>query len=801
MAEAAAPDFSVVGRRLPRVDADEKVTGRAEYVADVILPGMLWGAVLRSPYPHARILHVDTSRARRLPGVRAAVTADDTPKRTWGAFVRDQPVLVIDRVRYVGEEIAAVAAVDLDMAREAVELIDVEYEELPAVFDAEEAMAAGAPILHEDRGTNVAMTIDVERGDVERAFAESAVVVEGTFESHPQWHAAIETIGSVAQFNPNGKLTVWMNTQTLFMARGRIAWALDLNESDVRIIQPYVGGGFGGKSCDDNNALVCAVLARASGRPVKLINTREEEFLAGSRPRVPMKIWVKLGFQRDGLVQAKQIRLVADNGAYCGKAPGVFGVSSLRHDTGYQYPNVKVQSFLVYTNKIPTGAFRGFGNPSAEWAVEQAWDMAADRLGIDPLDLALMNAAEPGYISPHGNRVISCELKQCLEKAGELMDWRVKRASTGPRKFLAPASVGTSPPPSPSPVEGEGRQPPPPSPNPQSATPGPLRGLGQGTTVHVSGKRHFGDYEGGSAIIKVSEDGKAFIWSGEGEIGQGSTTVLCQIAAEELGLPYDDVSISQADTDLTTYCHGAYASRLTYVAGNAVKNAAANAKAQLLETAAEQLEVSLEDLEVRHGRVFIRGAPEGPSLTVAQVARARLFRRGGQPIVAAGSFDSDSVLQDETRYGNESGAYNFGAQMAEVEVDPETGQVTVLEYVSVADCGTVVNPVAAEGQQQGAIAQGIGYALTEGMVMDEGRPLNANFGDYRLPCTLDMPPLKIDFAESYEPTGPFGAKGLGELGLDPTAAVIANAVYDACGVRITQLPITAEKILEGLQGR
>ena len=760
MIEAPDRSFSVVGQRLTRVDAEEKVTGQAEYVADVVLPGMLWGAVLRSPYPHARIVNIDTSSARRLRGVRAVVTADDTPRRSWGVFVRDQPVLAIDKVRYVGEEVAAVAAVDLDSAREAIDLIEVEWDELPAVFDPEQAMLPDAPRLHEDRDSNVAATIEVERGNVEQAFHESDVVVEGTFQSHPQWHAPIETIGSVAQFGANGKLTVWMNVQTLFMARSRIAWALDLSEGDIQIIQPYVGGGFGGKSCDDNNALVCAVLARASGRPVKLINTREEEFLAGSRPRVPMKIWVKMGFKRDGHVLAKQIRLVADNGAYCAKAPGVFGVASLRHDTGYRYPNVKVESSLVYTNKIPTGAFRGFGNPSAEWAVEQTWDLAAEALDMDPLDLALLNAAEAGYVSPHGNRVISCELKQCLNKAAELIDWKTKRGD---------------------------RQ--------------PYRGLGLGTTVHVSGKRHFGDYDGSSAVMKVNEDGKVFIWSGEGEIGQGTMTVLCQIAAEELGVPYDDVSISRADTDLTTHCHGAYASRLTYIAGNAVKDAAAKIKEQLLETAGELLEASPQDLEIRQGRISIKGAPEGRSLIVAEASASRQYRRGGQPTVASGSFDPDSELQDASRYGNESGAYNFGAQMAEVEVDPETGRVKLLDFVSVADCGTVVNPIAAEGQQEGAIAQGIGYALTERLLVEDGRPVNPNFSDYKIPCTLDMPPLKIAFADSYEPTGPFGAKGLGELGLDPTAAVIANAIYDACGVRITTLPITPEKVRHALKDR
>jgi CO/xanthine dehydrogenase Mo-binding subunit len=753
-----APSYTTVGQPVLRVDGLEKVTGRAEFVADVTLPGILWGAVLRSPYPHARIRSIDATQARKLPGVLAVATAEDTPKRVWGAFVRDMPILAFDKVRYVGEEVAAVAAFDRETAREALSLIEVEYEELEPVFDPEQAMLPGAPLVHEDRESNIAFAIDLERGDVAAGFAASDVVIEDVFRSHPQRHAPIETIGSVADFGPNGKLTLWMNTQTPFMARARIAWALDMTQGDVRIIQPYVGGGFGGKSCDDNNALVCAVLSRLARRPVKLINTREEEFLAGSRPRVPMKFDVKMGFTRDGLVQAKQVRVVADNGAYCGKAPGVFNVASLRHDTGYRYPAVKAESHLVYTNNMPTGAFRGFGNPSAEWAIEQMWDKAADALAIDPVDLALLNAAEPGYVSPHGNRVISCELKQCIEKAAELMDWRTKRAN---RK--------------------------------------PLRGLGLGTTAHVSGKRHFGDYDGSSAGVKVNEDGKVFILSGEGENGQGTMTVLCQIVAEELGVPYEDVSISKSDTDSTTYCHGAYASRLTYIAGNAVKKAAAEVRRLLLETASELIEAAPEDLDVREGQIFVRGAPHARSVTVAEAAWSRQYRRGGEPIIASGSFDPDSELQDENRYGNESGAYNFGAQMAEVEVDPETGKVTILDYVSVADCGTVINPVTAEGQQEGAIAQGIGYALTEHLLVEDGRPLNPNFSDYKIPCTLDMPPLKIGFADSYEPTGPFGAKGLGELGLDPTAAVLANAIHDACGVRIKELPLTAEKVYWALR--
>jgi len=756
---AKADKFSVVGQRVQRIEGFEKVTGDSKFIADIYLPGMLVGKVLRSPFPHARIRHIDISKAEKLPGVRAVVTAEDTIKRPWGAFFADQYILSVGKARYVGEEVAAVAAIDPDIAEEAVDLIEVDWEPLPGVFDAEEAMQDGAPLVHDDKPNNIAMTMDIERGNIAQAFAESDVIVEDTFQSMPQWHCSIETIGSVAEYAPGGKYTIYMNTQTLFNARYRIAAALGVPETDVRIIQSAVGGGFGGKSCDDNNALVAAVLARKARKPVKLINTREEEFLAGCRPRVFMKINVKLGFKKDGRIRAKHIKVIADNGAYCAKAPAITGVAAMRHDTCYKYTDVKTEAKLVYTNKVPTGAFRGFGNPSAEWAVEQAIDLGAHELGIDPIEIARINAAETGYVSPHGNRVTSCELRQCLDMTEKMMDWKAKRANKAPNT-----------------------------------------GLGLACTVHVSGKRHFGDYDGSSATIKLNEDGKALILSGEGECGQGAHTAMCQIAAEELGIRVEDVEISRADTDLTTFCLGAFASRLTYVSGNAVKNAATNVKQQLFQQAAEMLEANPEDLMSRDGRVFVKGA-EGKSVTVADVARARLFRHNGAPIVGSGSFDADSVLPDNTRFGNESGAYNYGVQAAEVHVDPETGKVRILNFVIASDCGTVIYPMGAEGQVEGGLAQGIGYALTEGLQFDEGRPVNPNFSDYRIPSMRDMPPLQHAFADSYEPTGPFGAKGLGELNMDPTAAVINNAIFDAVGVRVKNLPITPEKILKALRDK
>ena len=760
VAQTERSQLQVVGQRVVRKDGLDKLTGEALYVADINRPGMLAGRILRSPYPHARIRGIDTSRARQLRGVYAVVTADDTPKRGWGAFMPDQFPMAVGKVRYVGDEVAGVAAIDEETAEAALRLIEVDYEELPAVFDPEEAMRPGAPLIHDDRPNNVAVTIDVERGDVEAAFRRSDVVVEGVFNSHHQWHSSIETLGSVAEWSPSGKLTVWMNTQTLFMARYRIAGALGLRDGDVRIIQPAVGGGFGGKSCDDNNAMVCAVLAMKSGRPVKIINSREEEFLA-SRPRVPMKIYTKMGFRSDGAILAKQIRVIADNGAYSGKAPGIMGVAALRHDTCYRYSDVKTQAYLVYTNKVPTGAFRGFGNPSAEWAIEQTIDLGAEKLGLDPLEVLRLNAVEAGYVSPHGNEVRQGELKQCIDLVAEMMDWKRRRAEKKPN-----------------------------------------HGLGVGCTVHVSGKRHFGDYDGSSATIKMNEDGKVMIWSGEGECGQGPATVMCQIVAEELGVPIEDVEIARADTDQSTFCLGAFGSRLTYIAGNAVRNAASEVKKQILDMAAELLEANPADLECRNARIQVRGTPEeGRSVTTRDVARACLYRRGGRPVIASGSFDADSVLQNDVRYGNESGAFNFACQAAEVEVDPETGEVKIVQYAAASDCGTVINPVLAEGQVEGSIAQGIGYALTEGLAFDNGSPVNPNFHEYKLPSMADMPPLKAKFADSWDPSGPFGAKGLGELGMDPFAAVIANAVYDAVGVRITTLPITPEKVLRALEER
>jgi CO/xanthine dehydrogenase Mo-binding subunit/CO/xanthine dehydrogenase FAD-binding subunit len=761
--------FLVVGKDVPRTDAVPKVTGTAQYVADLHFPGMLYAAVLRSPHPHARIVSIDTSAAAAMPGVKAVVTGEDTAKRKWGAFRPDLYPLAIGKVRYVGDEVAAVAATDPETARAAVDKIVVQYEVLPAVLSLDQALAPGAALVHDDAAGNIAHQFSFERGNVDAGFKEADVTVEGTWESARQWHTALETIGCVAKWD-NDRVTMWCNTQTPFLARGRYSVALGVSESQMRVIQTEVGGGFGGKSGDDNASVICAILARKAGRAVKLIHTREEEFLA-SHPRMPMRYWVRLGFRKDGRVVAKEIKMWADNGAYTGKSQAILGAASVRHDALYKYPCVRGNSTLVYTNLVPTGAFRGFGNPSADWAVEQAWDLAAEKLHIDVLDLLRMNAVDPGDVSPHNHKITSCELKQCLDKASTLIHWKEKRK--GKRKNHEVKELAR--------VVRE-----------------PARGLGMGCSVHVNGRRSFGDWDGSTAIVRVNEDGRATVITGEGEIGQGNLTVLRQIAAEELGLPYEHVDITRPDTEVHSHSLGALASRLTYVAGNAVKNAATAAAKQLLEAAAEQFKRPVSELTVINGEIGPHNGAEADFRPVGAVVRANIYKPGGQPIVGVGNFDNPSEFPDHNRYGNESGAYNFIAQAAEVEVDPATGEVKVLEIASAVDCGTVINPATATGQVQGGVVQGLGLAMTEYFDWWNGQPTDPQLKDYPIPGAAMVPKLHVAFADSYEPSGPFGAKGLGEIGLDAVPAVIANAIADAVGVRIHELPITSEKIHRAL---
>lgn len=749
----------LIGENVDRIDGVEKVAGQAEFSGDIRRPRMLYGAVLRSPHPHARIISVDTTRARKLRGVHSVITSEDTAKIKWGAFRPDLYPLAVDRVRYVGDEVAAVAAIDIETARRAVELIDVEYLVLPSVLSMDEALADGAQLVHDDAPGNLAHEVQFERGDVAEWFDKSDLIVEHTWQTQRQWHTAMETIGCTAEWTEN-RVTLWVNTQTPFLARQRYAGALGLEMRHVRVVQTEVGGGFGGKSGDDNTSVICAILAKNAGRPVQLLNTREEEFLA-THPRPGMKYNVRLGFTSDGHVTAKDIQVFADNGAYTGKTVAVMAAASVRHDAMYKYQAVRAHSRLIYTNLVPTGAFRGFGNPAADWAVGQTWDLAAEELGIEPPELFLRNAVEAGSVSPHNHKINSCELKQCITKATEIFDWYGKRAN-----------------------------------------PKPNRGVAMGCSIHVSGRRSFGDYDGSSAMVRLSDDGRATVITGEAEIGTGARTVFAQITAAVLGLAMTDVSVTRPDTDLATHVLGSYGSRTTYVAGNAVKRAAEDACQKLLDAAATQLGRPASELWIEDGIVYGTSDSRGGEpleLPIGAVVRAELYRHDGQPIVGFGAWDNPSEFPDHSLFGNESGSYNFVAEAAEVEVDPETGAISVIEIVAVADCGTVLIPKLAEGQVEGALAQGLGFALTERFDWADGAPTNPNFVDYKVPTSAMMPKITVAFADSYESTGPFGAKGVGEIALDPVPTIISGAIADATGVRIHEMPISAEKVYWGMQ--
>jgi CO/xanthine dehydrogenase Mo-binding subunit len=752
---------AVIGQRIPPVGGRAKVLGEAQYVADLQVPRMLHAKVMRSPHPHARIVSIDTSRARRLPGVKAVITGADVPATPWGLYIKDQHILAREKVRYAGDEVAAVAAVDEDTALDALELIRVEYAPLPAVLDPEEALAAGAPLVHE-RG-NLARTFQIERGNVEDGFARADVIHEETYETSRQYQAFTEPMGSLASADASGRVTVWAPAQSIFLARQLLADAMGLAVSSVRVIQTTIGGGFGGKIGEDRNMVIAAWLARAAGRPVRLINTRIDDFL-GCRSRYPARIRLRMGVMRSGELVAKDIDVLGNNGAYTGFTHDTIQVTATRTDSVYRYTNVRARARLAYTNTIAPGAFRGFGSTQGTFAVEQHLDALAERIGMDPVELRLKNATQTGDTSVHGWKIGSCALSECIRRAATAIGYREKRGTK--------RSSGSI-----------------------------RRGVGLASGLHITGNRHVGNWDGSSIAIKLNEDGRAQLICGEGDLGQGALTMLSQIAASELGLPIDHVTISVPDTDSTPYCLGAWASRLTMVGGNAVLKAARTVKAQVLEIAAEKMEVAAADLRMENGVVFVTGAPD-LRMTVAEICAAHLQQSGGDSIFYRATHDAPTVMADKkTLYGNISSAYSFVAQAAEVEVDTETGQVRVVDFVSVDDVGKALNPLLVEAQIEGAVVQGMGYALFEQLHIENGRLVNGNFADYTVPSAAAVPRLRTELVETIDPNGPHGAKGASEAPIVTVAPAIANAVYDAIGVRITTLPITAEKVLDALRAR
>ncbi|MCI1192413.1 xanthine dehydrogenase family protein molybdopterin-binding subunit [Calidifontimicrobium sp. SYSU G02091] len=748
---------AVIGRSVRRGDLLEKVTGTAVYTGDLRLPGMLHGKILRSQVAHARIRRIDTSRALALPGVKAVLTHENVPRvlhygspHPRSASCTKDQYIFDTKVRYWGEGVAAVAAVSEEVAEQALELIDVEYEPLPAVFTTDDALAPGAPAIHDvgPGGNLVLPPVRVKRGDVERGFAEADLIVEGHYQTGRPTPAYMEPNVCVAQWDGNGKLTMWSSTQTAFMVRGILAEVLGLPLNHVRVICDHMGGGFGAKQDLFQHEFLCALLARQTKKPVRMEYTRKETFLGG-RSRHPCRIWLKQGFKRDGTITARQARLVYDSGAYGSHGPGVTTVGTASLTSLYRCEHVDLEGLCVYTNNPIAGAFRGYGVVQAYWALDLQMDEAATLLGIDPAQLKLKNAVREGDLAPSGHPLVGHGLEDCIRRGMAEVGWGAQRPPKRP---------------------------------PQ----GPLRyGWGLGCEMHGS-SAYPGIKEQGNAIVKMNEDGSATLLTGAAGLGTGAHTALAQIVAEELGLRFEDVSVVHGDTDVVPWDIGAFASHTTFMVGRAAQMAAQQVKAQMLQRAAQRLEVPPEALTVRDGVVSVT-TDASRRITVREV----MSPARGIPsahLVGHGSYTPTK-------------SYSFAAHFVEVAVDIETGQVEVLQVVPVHEFGKVIHPVAAAGQIEGGIQQGIGHTLTEDHVVDPktGRSLNANFVDYKMPLSMDMPPIRTIMLETApDPGGPFGAKGVGE---DPIIAIgpaIANAIHDAIGVRFRAFPITPEKVLQAL---
>ncbi len=786
--------YQVVGKGLPRVDAHSKVTGQAKFTADINLPGMLHGKILRSPHPHARILNIDTRQAEALPGVKAVITGRDTADMRY-AFVdtprypADQYPLAQDKVRYIGDEIAAVAAIDPDTAQKALDLIQVEYEILPAVFDPYEAMKPEAPAVHEteyegasiweewgakktqksqahEKVKNVSGRTIITYGDPDNAFASAFHVREDRFETSATAHCALEPHAAVAHYDHSGQLNLWLSSMGIYYKRYVISKVLKMPTSQVRLHKVYVGGAFGGKMDVYPYEICASILSKKTGRPVIIELTRKEVFTT-TRLRFPTYIDIKTGVDRDGKILAQHIRTVVNNGGYRGTGPVVIFLFHGWTAPVYRVNNMRYEGISVWTNNPVGGPQRGHGAPQIRFAIDSQLDMIAEDIGLDPVEMMLKNVRHIGEVLPNGDVLNSCGLTECVTQAAAVSGWVKKRGASGSNRSMR--SGGTK-----------------------------RRGVGISTTTMISGAPYYPFASAG--IVKLHDDGAATLLTGVVEMGQGAETTLAQIAAEELGMRLDDIRIVSGDTEQTPIDMGSFLSGGVTVTGEAIRLAASDAKKQLLEIASEQLDAMIEELEIMDGRVCVRGRPDR-CMTIAKIVSYSI-KNTGDPIIGRGS---RKILSNTERYpslakgtGRWTDAYGFNAQVAEVEVDIETGLVKLIRATTFHDCGQPINPQIVDGQVYGCVSTGQGQALTEQIVFDNGRVVNPTFLDYRLPITMDTPETAGGAVESYEPAGPFGAKEVGEGVVAQTLAAIANAVYDAVGIRITSLPITPEKVLAAL---
>jgi len=756
-------EYRVIGTPVERVDGPEMLSGQALYGPDVKLPGMLWGKILRSPIPHGKVLRVDGEKAKKHPGVKAVISARDVPTRRYGYAIEDEHIFAIDKVRYVGQPVAAVAAIDEDTAEEALSLIDVEYNELPAVFDAEEAIRDGAPLVHDlgqlnarsvylaswhpVKGTNIIHQASNQRGNVETALQKADYVFEDTFRPSQIHHSYMEPHATLVAVR-GGTITVWTCSQEVFELRTVMAALFGVPESKMRVICTKVGGGFGGK-IEPRLEPITIALALKSGKPVKIVMTRTEEFTAsaGSTPAI---VKLKTGVMKDGTLVARDINFLWNTGAHAeGLAPSN---RAMKDGIGpYRIPDIRVTSTLVYTNRVRGTQLRGLGVPEGAWAIESQTDMIADRLGMDPLDLRLKNILREGDINSIGDAVQSIGLLECLEKVAAEIGWGKPKAKNVGRGLAVIAKSPT-------------------------------------THSSISG-----------AHVLFNEDGSAQVMVGASEIGQGMCVVLSQIAAEELGIPVEAVGITCADTGATPYDRGTFSSRVTFYTGMAVKKAAEDAKRQLFEMASKMLEIPASDLVVENQRVVSVRQPQA-ALTLREILEHA--HNHEKPILGRGWYGGKGdypSLPHKTQGKEYVPGWKYAAQAVEVEVDEETGIIKVIKIASAHDVGTSLNPIGVKGQIVGGVVMGLGYALHERLEFEEGRVINPSFMDYKLPSSQQIPEIVPIPVEVPLPEGPFGAKGVGELAVVGIAPAIGNAIYDAFKVRIKDLPLFPERVLSAIE--
>src|SRR5512143_3061492 len=775
---------SLIGKRIAKLDAPEKASGQTRYVHDLNLPGQLHARILRSTRVHARIRGIDVAKARALPGVHAVLTAADVPYQRPLGVGKDQLPLKGDKVRSLRDEVAAVAAETEEIATAALALIEVDYEDLPPLTDAARALEPGAPVIHDEKTPppaphdalkpgapgdaeahrhNVAMTFDYAQGDVAVGEAESEVVVDDWFRLHYVTHCCLGVSGVIAEFDASGNLTLHSNTQVPFLHKREFAEILGMDPGRIRIIQPPIGGGFGSKLDIYPFEPICVFLAKATGRPVKLVYSREEEFVA-SPTRQPVALRLRSGAKKDGTLTFRVCETLHDNGAYTSWGATTPFVMMQTISSLYRVPHCRYHTTAVYTNNPYAGSFRGYGNLQATFAVEQHMDKLADALGLDPLEMRLRNAQDPGETTPQGMHFKTCGLKDCLATAARASGYREKReAAIAAQK--APGRV--------------------------------KRGVGIASMLHVGGGAKIYPSDGCGTILKIDDFAHVTLLTGASEIGQGSETVLAQLVCEELGVPLDAVTVVNNDTDITPWDVGVHASRTTFIGGNSAIGAARKAKVKILAAAAKVTGIPEAELELRAGHI-VRAASGEAIMNLAKLLRSLHFSDKAELVMTTHYYEPPSQHQDKTFKGDVSAAYAWATQVVEVEVDTETGGVKRRKVTGAHDVGRVLNRLGIEGQIEGGIVMGQGYAITEELIVEDGVVRNPGFRDYKLVTAPEIPAMDIHFIETMDGEGPQGAKGVGEAPAICMAAATANAIANATGVRIYELPFTPEKVYRAL---